>query len=153
VTFRSNDVFAALPHNLMGMRFIQDYVASALKVKLGTLTYNILSAHIREDNFLEAEAIVDLLNNRGYYYNTLGIYKEDVHSGSFLIAIEEQTITVVYKSYDSNSFMNQGTSAEFLTKQVLSRTPWITAQHAAYLGRELQKAEYCLKNGCEYKQS
>ncbi|VVB65348.1 Uncharacterised protein [Candidatus Gugararchaeum adminiculabundum] len=49
-------------------------------------------------------------------------------------------------------FIFQGISAKNLGYTIIDAGLASRLDHAAYLGRELQKAEYCLKNGKKYVQ-
>ena len=81
--------------------------------------------------------------------------------GFFVILVSEGKIIVEHfnASYyhgqlasGSSDLIISGTSAEKLCHTIISRELVSDLRHAAYLGRELAKAENCLKSGKKYVQ-
>jgi hypothetical protein len=75
--------------------------------------------------------------------------------GYFLIRVGTMAIGVSHMRPDDtpgNTPTIIGISAEKLCHTVLNFYPWVTARHAAYLGRELQKAELAFAHNIAYEQ-
>jgi hypothetical protein len=56
---RSNNAFVLLPYNLFEFSLLAEVVARQLGVPLGPLTHHAVSMHVYEENFLEAQDVVD----------------------------------------------------------------------------------------------
>ena len=55
---RSADLFFGFPHDILGMRIIQELVAARLEVRIGTLGYFISNAHLYEDQWDAASEMI-----------------------------------------------------------------------------------------------
>jgi thymidylate synthase len=60
VVYRSQNVFASQPGNLIALRAIQEYIAKGLSVSLGVVELVVISAHIYERDF---QSVTDILKN------------------------------------------------------------------------------------------
>jgi tetrahydromethanopterin S-methyltransferase subunit A len=74
-------------------------------------------------------------------------------TGHFVIRLEEQSIVVEHRNAkDERLRVIEGKTARDLCLTVI-RNGWVSRlEHAAYLGRELARAEAALKNGHSYRQ-
>lgn len=75
--------------------------------------------------------------------------------GFFLILLDRETKTVICEHYIEEGVINEvikGASAEDIANTVIKRGLLSRLDHAAYLGRELAKAETALNFGIPYKQ-
>ncbi len=70
----------------------------------------------------------------------------------FIDADRGKIIAAHSKKPDDYDFVFEGEDAESVSKKILGSGLVSTQQHAAYLGRELQKAETCLRAGKGYFQ-
>lgn len=154
-TLRSNDMFAAWPANAMGLvalqRHIRDEIAqrSEYDLKMGPLITISQSAHIYDDTWSNAEQLIK------QQYATL-CRKIDYHdpAGNFLIEIAENEIVVTQTTPGSGEIVAcySGKDGLKLIREICTATPAIRADHAGYLGMELQRASECLKTGAKYIQ-
>lgn len=71
---------------------------------------------------------------------------------TFRIHVNDEGIVVAYYSKDRLRLRFRGGSAEDLYKEILGRMPNISCEHAAYLGKELMKAELALNLNKNYVQ-
>lgn len=154
-TLRSNDMFAAWPANAMGLvalqRHIRDEISKGSKydLKMGPLITISQSAHIYDDTWGNAEQLIK------QQYAAL-CRKIDYHdpAGNFLVEIVESEIVVTQTTPGSGEVVGcySGIDALKLVREICAATPAIRADHAGYLGMELQKAMKCLKTGDKYIQ-
>jgi tetrahydromethanopterin S-methyltransferase subunit A len=77
----------------------------------------------------------------------------DDKTGQFRVRLEEQSIVVEHLNGKSSLLRTiEGKTARDLCVAIV-RNGWISKlDHAAYLGRELARAEYCLRNGQPFRQ-
>lgn len=146
--FRSNDMFAAWPANAMGLRALQQHICEQIqqrsphKLRLGPLITISQSAHIYEDTWEN----VDLLIKKQYQKY---IDKRDFYDsiGNFVIEIEDGKIVVKQTTPGSGTVVKtySGTNPLQLLREITSNSPAINPEHAGYLGIELQKAAFSLK--------
>lgn len=62
---RSADMYFGLPHDILGSRIVQEFMAAALDVKVGTLLYSVSNAHLYEDQWENAEEMIYRLDQCG----------------------------------------------------------------------------------------
>lgn len=81
--------------------------------------------------------------------------------GFFVIEVYEKEIRVEYYSnvYKKNRIVSgklekvfSGSKADALSDTIIKYIPYLRAEHYAYLGRELQKAQYALEQHEKYIQ-
>ena len=143
--FRSHDIFSAYLFNVFGLRKLQEMVAEKVGMEPGDLIVISNSAHIYENCWKDALEIVKKNKKKLRFV-------ED-RLGYFLISVKEGKIVVNHFSPDGRrTFSFEGTSAEDLYKQIISQNLVSRLEHAAYLGKELMRAEMCLKEGKKYVQ-
>lgn len=154
-TLRSNDMFAAWPANAMGLRALQQHIRdkiaqdSSYDLRMGPLITISQSAHIYDDTWENVDQLIGtqyskICNHRDFY---------DA-AGNFLIFVENAKIVVQQTTPGSGEVIKiySGLNARSLYRQIAQQVPHITAEHAMYLGTELQKAEYSLKEVSNYEQ-
>ena len=74
------------------------------------------------------------------------------YKGSFKIIVEDNLIkAVLFKDYEKSAVIT-ATTAQAIYEEILRRDLISRIEHAAYLGMELQKAEYALKLKKQYIQ-
>ncbi|MEH2061279.1 MAG: thymidylate synthase [Nostoc sp.] len=154
-TLRSNDMFAAWPANAMGLRALQRHIKNEISqrseydLKIGPLITISQSAHIYDDTWSNAEQLIK------QQYATL-CKKIDYHdpAGNFLIEIAENELVVTQTTPGSGEVVAcySGKDGLKLIREICTATPAIRADHAGYLGMELQRASECLKTGAKYIQ-
>ena len=83
------------------------------------------------------------------------------HGGFFVIEVNKKEIRVEYYSniYKKNRIVSgnlekvfTGLKADALSDTIIKYIPYLRAEHYAYLGRELQKAQYALEQQKKYIQ-
>jgi len=144
---RSNDMFKAWPLNAFALNELLKYVCKETNLKYGKLTVISNSAHIYETDWKDAEKVVNenikpekglVLDPRGY----------------FVIFLKDNLINVSHFTNDNkpSSYCFKNNSAEKLYKKILKKNLVSRTDHAAYLGKELARAEHCLKSGVDFRQ-
>ena len=88
-------------------------------------------------------------------YHPIKDYKQD-NAGYVLIRVERSHERIEVAVCDYNHIVQKiwrGKRAKDIYHQILKEEKWISRHdHAAYLGKELKKAEFALATGCEYYQ-
>ena len=160
VTIRSNDMFEAYPENAYGLRSLQDIVRKDLnqalrergldeKIGLGELIINSQSAHIYDDCFDSAREIV--LKNYGKYVKEPQFQQDS--RGYFVISLQGGKIVAEHNSPDGELIGTYSGGSALEMRDILIAHGLVgNTAHAVYLGTELHKAEFALKNGLEYEQ-
>jgi thymidylate synthase len=145
---RSNDMVKAWVQNVYGLRRLQKLISDELHVNMGNLTTISCSAHIYES---DVETVQSILEN-----NKLCIVDDYDPRGDFIIDVDDVTKEIDIEQHDpftGNSIdLVYGKSAGEVTRKLAMKNMIINPYHAMYLGRELQKVEYCIKNGEKYVQ-
>ena len=149
--FRSHDAFAAWPLNAYGLLRLMDAVRRELserlgaEVALGNLVIVSASLHIYEHDWPRAE---ELLSKE--LHSSLGAFVRD-DKGDFLVRVEGGRIVLEHRAPDGSlAGVAEGRSAaEVLSRLNLSA---LIPSHAAYLARELARAEQALRLGQPYVQ-
>jgi thymidylate synthase len=142
---RSNDMFRGWPLNAFGLRKLQQIIAKGLGVEMGSLVTISGSAHIYEDCWEDAKKI-----SKEYLKQTRSKYD---HRGYYIIEVKNDEIFVDHYSPKSKKIgQYHGKTAIELTDTLAMHHAASDPYHYMYLGRELQKAEFALKNGLSYKQ-
>ncbi|MHA1955001.1 MAG: DUF4346 domain-containing protein, partial [Candidatus Heimdallarchaeaceae archaeon] len=72
----------------------------------------------------------------------------------FIIKTEKDEIIVQHHLVDGRktNFVFKGKDAKEIYRRILNENLVSKYDHAAYLGRELTRAEFCLKEGNKYQQ-
>jgi len=154
-TFRSNDMFSAWPANAMGLRALQRHIRDEIAKRSG---YNLSmaplitisqSAHIYDDCW---ENVDNLIKNQYSKVAKNPDYFD--HCGNFLISIEDSGIRVEQMTPGTGEVVSifTGSTAKTVYQQIAAAIPHISAEHAMYLGTELQKAEIAIDQDIKYIQ-
>jgi len=148
--FRSHDIYGAWFLNAYALAKLQSKVAKDLGVGIGKLIIFSVSAHVYENNWQKAKRIIE----ENYLGKESPFLQDPL--GYFVIEIDRQrnVIVVRHKLNDGrdSGYIFEGTSAERLYKKVLHEQLVSVMEHAAYLGKELERAEQALKSGKEFVQ-
>ncbi len=148
--FRSHDIFGAWFLNAYAIRKLQKKIAQDLSLKTGSLVIISVSAHIYENKWQKAKEILDK-----YFHKKPMKFVPDP-LGYFVISIDKAKgrIIVKHKLNDGrdSGYTFEGNSAESIYKEVSKEHLFSRFEHAAYLGKELERAEQALRSGSEYVQ-
>ncbi len=144
---RSNDIFKAWPLNAFALNELLKYVCKETKLSYGNLTVISNSAHVYETDWEEAKKVIEetlkqgqefVLDPRGYFV----IYLKD-----------KKIIAEHFTSEQKETGLKfSGEKASLICNQIISANLVSMHDHAAYLGKELWRAEHCLKNNLEFRQ-
>ncbi len=146
---RSNDIFKAWPLNAFALNELLKYVCRESNLKYGNLTIVSNSAHIYETDWNDIDKIVSEHLDNG---------KELVLDprGYFVIFLKDSRIQVNHFTNEDRKtkYSFSGTSAEEIYKQIIKENLVSRFDHAAYMGKELTRAEQHLKNNsiAEFRQ-
>ncbi|MBO3768063.1 MAG: thymidylate synthase [Thermoproteota archaeon] len=147
-TFRSHDMFGAWLLNVFALRKLQHHISDKVGFPVGSLVVVSVSAHVYENNWSTAEEILEK-----QYRNKRMEFKEDPR-GFFVIKIENNEILVEHRLKDGRKtkYEFRGKNAEELYRRILNENLVSRLDHAAYLGKELTRAEIALREGKPYVQ-
>jgi len=145
---RSNDIFGAWPMNAFALKELQKKIAKRLNIEVGPLIIISNSAHIYENNWRECKKILDK-----YYTGNIMTFEND-KLGYFTIYIENKEIVVQHHLLDGrkSDFVFRGKNSIELYRKILHENLISRFDHAAYLGKELNRVEIALKENKEYVQ-
>ncbi|MEM4640132.1 MAG: thymidylate synthase [Thermofilum sp.] len=149
--FRSHDAFGAWPLNAYALLRLMEEVKMKLEsetgesIRLGNLLIFSASLHVYEHDWPRAR---DLLEKN--LEAALHAFVRD-DKGDFLVRVEGGEIVLELRDPSGAlAFSARGCSARDVLKKI-NLTP-LMPSHAAYLGRELARAEHALKHGLAYTQ-
>jgi len=144
---RSNDMFKAWPLNSFALNELLKYVCKETNLQYGNLTVISNSAHIYETDWKEVEKVINY-NNK----TKLDLILDP--RGYFVIFLKDNMIYVNHftNKDKKTSFSFKGEKAEKIYKDILKENLVSRFDHAAYLGKELARAQECLANNKEFKQ-
>ncbi|MBI2143699.1 DUF4346 domain-containing protein [Candidatus Woesearchaeota archaeon] len=147
-TFRSQDMFGAWPLNIFALRQLQKQVAGELGIPAGSLVNISVSAHIYESNWKAAEELV------GKHHRGRMMRLDEDPRGFFVIKVEKGEIIAEHRLKDGRKtrYEFRGNRAEEIYRRILNENLISMLDHAAYLGKELARAEIALKEGRNYVQ-
>lgn len=147
VHFRSHELFEAWPMNLFALKELQELISSELNLSPGPLVCISHSAHIYENKWGEAKKVIDTH------------YKQSPHleldpRGNFKITVENNKILAVHLDKEGNKtgYSFEGLTEREIMGQILHSQLISRLDHAAYIGRELSKAESALNSDQPYVQ-
>ncbi len=154
-TFRSNDMFSAWPANAIGLRTLQEHIRDTIanrskyNLRMGPLITISQSAHIYDDCWENADRLIQ----QQYPLICKQIDYNDP-SGNFLVEVADEQIIISQTTPGSGEIVAcySGKDPLKLVREICAASPAIQADHAGYLGMELQKAGDCLKTGKPYIQ-
>ncbi len=142
---RSNDIFKAWPLNAYGLRKLQRMMSEKIGAGVGTLTTISNSAHIYKSDLEKAKKILK--------ENKISAERTNDSRGDFIIEVKKNKIIVVQQDKKGKPLKKyEGKNAKELCEKIVFNSGISSIYHATYLGRELKKAEYCIKYGEEYIQ-
>ena len=147
VHFRSHELFEAWPMNLLALKELQERVGKDVGVEPGQLTCISHSAHIYENKWEDAKRVTEK-----HHKPEKGLELDP--RGNFRIWLENKKIMAEHMDSEGGKTGNmfEGGSAAELISGILHSSLISRLDHAAYLGKELEKAENALKNRREYVQ-
>lgn len=149
--FRSHDAYSAWPINAYGLVRLMEYFADELsretgrKIFPGTLTVYSSSLHIYEHDWARASMLVE-----NHFEKARSVFVED-NKGNFLIKVENGEIVVELRTQEGLLAKRvSGKSAQEVLRKINLNA--LMPEHAAYLAREVYRAEQSLKNNRPYVQ-
>ncbi len=149
-TFRSQDIFKAGIPNVFGLIGVQKHIATATGFQVGKLMITVNSAHIYEEDWNDAEEIINshILENKNYFNE-----KKDMDPrGNINIWIEENNIVAELNSNGESLMSFKGTSARVLMQKIAKLGLLSRSDHLGYVSQELLKAEIALKSSITFIQ-
>lgn len=144
---RSNDMYGAVPSNWYGLACLNKHVAKKVGVEPGTVTTISHSAHVYANDYSSIKEVVEKERKTGDYL-------ED-ELGYFVVEIDRERGRIEVSFFDEEGKLNrkfEGENATDLRKRIIKNEIVSLKEHAAYLGEQLARAEYALKNGTEFDQ-
>jgi thymidylate synthase len=148
VHFRSHELFESWPMNLFALKELQELLSAELDLEPGPLTCVSHSAHIYENKWQDAMAVLEK-----HYKVNYDALELDAR-GNFRVTLENNKIVVVHLDKEGNKTGHrfEGTNPKEIIAQLLHNHLISRLDHAAYIGRELGRAEAALKNNKKYVQ-
>ncbi len=148
IVFRSHDMYEGWPMNLYALRRMQENLSKELNVECGPLTCLSISAHIYENKWEDAKEV--LKKHLKTDHDTFECDKR----GVFHIGAEgdEMVVTHLTKDGQKTGFQFRGKDVHILLDEVIQSNLISRMDHAAYMGRELEKLWVCMKLGKKYVQ-
>jgi len=145
VFFRSHDMTQGWPENAYGCAAIQKTIADSIGVEPGILTIISGSAQIYNHYYKQVKEMLKK------YRNPVVSYTDP--RGNFIIEVKDEKIVVKHVHPESGKTLEtfEGNGALELSKKI-AKSASINTDHALYIGIELAKAEYALKNNLTYEQ-
>lgn len=148
--FRSHDAYAGWPVNVYGLLALMRHVSELLSertgrpVRPGFLVVYSASLHVYEHDFQRAREVVE--RERGSFAS----FVEDP-KGSFIVRLGEGGIFLELRDQEGAlAAVYKGFTARELLSQI--NLDALMPRHAAYLARELLRAEEALRSGGSYVQ-
>lgn len=149
--FRSHDAFGAWPLNAYALLRLMEEVRLRLEsetgesIRLGNLLIFSASLHVYEHDWPRARDVLE----KNLDAALQAFVRDD--KGDFLVRTEDGEIVLELRDATGGlAFSARGRSAKEVLKK-LNLSP-LMPSHAAYLGRELARAEQALKRGVAYTQ-
>ncbi len=147
---RSNDMYGGWPVNAFALRSLQELFreriveSTGVSLSLGELVIVSESAHLYDDCWEEAEAIVK------EHYDRIIAEERPTRDprGNFTIEVREDSIDVEHVAPATGEHLDfyQGKTAASLFRQLAAAQALSSVEHALYLGSELEKAEVALNH-------
>jgi len=146
--FRSHDIFRAWLMNAFGLRKLQAEIAQRVgDCMIGDLVIVSQSAHIYADSWEAARALTH--EHAREYLKNPRLVRDP--RGSFTIRVEGFQIRIDHYSPEGNLLATfSGVTARALQRDLAFFVSRV--DHAIYLGGELAKAEFALRNNLPYVQ-
>lgn len=143
--FRAHNAGTAWIQNVYGLIPLVRWMADQIEVAPGPLIVISESISLRKSEVAKVEDVIRL------YERKFVQYRPDAN-GHFEIAIENGQIVATQRSEGAIINRFEGRSAQVLEHHIARAVAVSELTHAMYLGRELTRAEYCLKSGEPYVQ-
>lgn len=145
VFFRSHDMTQGWPENAYGMAAIQKEIAKGINIEPGIMTIISGSAQIYNNYYQQVEEML-----KKYSHLQKGCTDS---RGNYLIELKGKNIVVALLHPETGVELERfsGKTAYEL-KDKIANSASLETSHAIYLGTELQKAEWALKNKLPYEQ-
>lgn len=169
--FRSQDMVHGWPRNVFSLRKLQKLIADEAGIALGAFVMITHSAHIYSDDYELVEKILAENYEKELGYTSRSMFEEDPR-GNVTIEIEEvqkpnrvgrpikyaklaqldKSYEVVAKLYAPNGGLllkewRGKTAMELYIEMVNIGDYLVLPSHLIYIGSELQRAEYAIKEG------
>ena len=141
-TFRTHNALDAWLPNVYGLMAVQQWVAQELGMPPGPIT--VVSHSISIDR-KELDRALAMVSHRGF------AIREDP-CGYFRLSLDEGEILVEHRHGDVTLKEYRGKKAVQLQHQLARDLALSDLNHALYLGRQLARAEECLRTGREFEQ-
>lgn len=141
-TFRTHNALDAWLPNFYGLMAIRDYLAEQVGLPGGAIT--VISHSISLDP-REMDRALELIRLRSF------VLQEDP-CGYFRISLDGPEILVEHRYGDITLKEYRGTRAVQLQHQIVRDLAVSDLNHALYLGRQLARAEECLRTGRPFEQ-
>jgi thymidylate synthase len=141
-TFRTHNALDAWLPNVYGLMAVQQFLAPELGLPPGPIT--VVSHSISIDR-KELDRALTMLSHRGF------AIREDP-CGYFRLSLDEGEILVEHRHGDVTLKEYRGKKAVHLQHQLARDLALSDLNHAMYLGRQLARAEECLRTGREFDQ-
>jgi thymidylate synthase len=141
-TFRTHNALDAWLPNVYGLMAVQQWVAQKLGLPAGPIT--VVSHSISLDR-KELDRALAMVSHRPF------AIQEDP-CGYFRLSLDESEILVEHRHGDVTLREYRGRKAVQLQHQLARDLALSDLNHALYLGRQLARAEECLRTGREFEQ-
>jgi thymidylate synthase len=141
-TFRTHNALDAWLPNVYGLMAVQQFLAPQLGLPPGPIT--VVSHSISLDR-KELDRALTMVSHRGF------AIREDP-CGYFRLSLDEGEILVEHRHGDVTLKEYRGKKAGHLQHQLARDLALSDLNHAMYLGRQLARAEECLRTGREFEQ-
>jgi thymidylate synthase len=141
-TFRTHNALDAWLPNVYGLMGIQQYVAEATGMMTGAIT--IISHSVSIDR-RELDRALTVIRHRPF------AVREDP-CGYFRLSLDQGEIVLEHRYGDVTLKEYRGIKASRLQHQLARDLALSDLNHALYLGRQLARAEQCLRDGSEFVQ-
>jgi thymidylate synthase len=141
-TFRTHNALDAWVPNIYGLMAVQEFLACQLGLPFGPVT--VISHSISIDR-KELDRALALIGHRSF------TIREDP-CGYFRLSLDGAEILVEHRHGDVTLKEYRGRKAVHLQHQLARDLALSDLNHAMYLGRQLARAEECLRTGTEFEQ-
>ncbi len=141
-TFRTHNALDAWLPNVYGLMAVQEFLAASLAVPTGPIT--VVSHSISIDR-KEVDRALAIISHRSFRL------REDP-CGYFRLSVDDGEIVVEHRYGDVTLKEYRGTKAVQLQQQLARDLALSDLNHAMYLGRQLARAEECLRTGGAFEQ-
>jgi len=134
------------PENAYGMAAIQKEIAEGINLKPGILTIVSGSAQIYNNYYQQVEEMLKKYKQLDLSFKA--------PRGSYVIEVKDQKIIVrlVHPDTGKDLEIYEGATAQELRRKIAKNALFEDTYHPLYLGAELMRAEYALKNNQLYEQ-